>query len=344
MTLTDCVGSGNVFGGNYTEVYNGVGNGANFDTAKNDAESYALASASSKAAGTLTATRTTLYGGIYSMATVTLTDCSAGDVYAVFGDKATLNLAGVNTIGDIGWCTTVNVKSGETAMGSYGGTIGNDSFSVAAGAALTLSDWDFDDGSNKATVNGTVRLLGNLSNSGKLAISGSGIVATTAANYATLMYDLEHGNLGDVSISGSFEFINAGVKESTVRAVRTLKEELADNKASGARKLTGEEITGWLSGEENKDQGKFADPEDWIKFQNDELGTFWVELDDSTRHDDVEVEVWKGGTEIAGAVTWLSGPKWFYIDNTAFAADAEYQLRLTTLTGKAALAYTFHKA
>ena len=188
-----------------------------------------------------------------------------------------------------------------------------------------------------------MRLLGPVSNSGKIALSGTGLTATTDSNYTKLTDDLEKGLLGDVSFSGSLELVNAGKKESTVRAIRTRKEELADNKVSGARDFSGETMNGWLSGEEDKDHGKFADTEDWIKFRYDDSSVYSVLIDDNARQADLKVEVRQGGT-LVQEVAWISYNNWFLLDTSTFAADAEYQLRLTVENGKEALAYTFNKS
>ena len=206
---------------------------------------------------------------------------------------------------------------------------------------LTVLGWDFGDGSDKAVINGTMRLPGNLDNIGKLHFSGSGIVAMTATDYATVKSDPALGLPGDVSFSGQVALVNAGAKESTVCAIRTRKEEPADNTAAKARRSSGEtDMGGWLSGTEDEAQGKFADTEDWIRYDNFDSLTYGVSPDTISRHDDVTVEVWKNGTRIQN-VAWNGYTKRFTVDNSAFADGAEYLLHLKIAEGTEAPAYTF---
>ena len=343
VTLTDCACDGDISGGFTEDTWIGSGTGANFAVVGTAAETAAVNATTWKNAGTLTAVRTSQTSGdIFNMATVNLTDCATGDIIGYPDEKMTLNFSGNNAVCNISGCTALNVKNGSTDAINFRGTDGADTFTVNAGTTLNVYDLDFGDGSDKAVINGTVHLLGTLNNIGKLAISGAGTIAATAANYAAVKSDLELGLLGDVSWNGKVSLVNAGTNESTVRAIRTVKEELADNKSAGAQKFSGEMLVGWLSGEEDDAQGKFADTEDWIRYGNVSGLEHYVSLDDDLRHDDVTVEVWKGKTKIED-VGWDAYKNCFVIDNSAFADGAEYLLRLNIADGKEALAYTFSR-
>ena len=341
VVLMGCSGNGgSIWGGRMEETRRGVGSGANFTEARAKAGS-AGGVWRYTAAGAVTATDTDLDGGsIINCATVTLAGCNVGDVTveAHYSGAATLTLAGSNFVGDIDGYSSLSVKNGATSAGYCTGTSGNDTFTVNAGASLDLRGCDFQGGSDKAVVNGLVRLYGEFDNSDKLAFSGNGNVAVTERNYIAITNAIARGALGDVTFTGGIELINAGATDDLLSAIRTKKEELADNTAKGAVKFDGGEMNGWLSGEEDEYFGKFADTADWIKFKYDDDYDYAVVLD-SDRRNDVQVELCKNGTAIQGAVRW-DGDR-FDIDEDKLTAGTEYQLAINIADGKSALKYSF---
>ena len=344
VTLTDCTGAGGKFyGGSYEETRSGVGNGVTYDVASNNASNNAAADYVDKAAGTFTALRTNLGGNVYDYATVNLTDCTGDGVSATYNSsvKTTVTLGGSNTFTNAVYgFNTVTVKNGETAADGFGGTDGNDTFTVNAGAAVQTGYWYSTGGEDKAVINGTLRLLGTTFENvgGTLSVSGSGIIAVKDSDFAAVLAKL---NAPGVTVKG-VELVAAGASESTVVAIRTKKEELADDTAKGARKFEGVEMNGWLSSEVNVLTGKFADTVDWIKFKYEEFCDYSVKLDDSIRHNDVTVELYKGGTKIQD-VAWTGGK--FDIDEVGLAAGTEYQLKLSIAPdNKEALAYNVTKS
>ena len=346
VNLTRCVGYGQIYGGIEESFGSGTGNAAYFSAAKGLAEADFTSTTVYKNGGKLTAVDTTT-GDICHFSTVDLKNCFAGDIYAQDTDKSTVTFSGDNYLGSLYYCTTVTVKNGETEVNKCIGTDGSDSVTVNAGTTLTIGgDWNFAGGDDKATINGVVHLLGTLGNSDKLALTGSGIIAVTNANFNKITYDWAFGNLGDLTGNGIFMFVNAGTTEGAVRAIRTQKEELADNTAKGARKLEGDDMDGWLSGEESLASGKFADTVDWIKFKYEAGADWYADLEVNGRNGDLTVELYKGGTMIQD-VAWNNYSKKFDIDETALTAGTEYQLKLALredAANKTALAYGFHKA
>ena len=343
VTLTDCLGAGGaIWGGTTEETRNGTGNGANFAAARTDAAGSSPLIETCMASGTVTATRTDLKrGGIINCATVNLTDCTVGsiEVYGNYTGKTALTLAGNNTVGAVSGIASVTVKSGDAEAIGYTGTEGSDTFTVNAGTAITLTgDWDFLGGDDKAVINGTVRLFGALGNSDTLALSGSGVIAVTNDNYAVANAAL---NAPGVT-KGSVELVNAGDTEGTVLAIRTRKEELADNTAKGAVKFEGTSMNGWLSGD-TAGEGKFADTTDWIKFTYDANCDYAVYLEQNSRHKDMQVEIWKNG-EFVKITEWKNGAFDVYSDK--FVDGAEYQMMVAMSPSapgydKSALAYAF---
>ena len=343
VTLTDCNGAGGaIWGGTTEETRNGTGNGTNFAAARTAAVSSSPIE-TCMASGTVTATRTDLKrGGIINCAAVNLTDCTAGsiEVYGNYTGKTALTLAGSNTVGAVSGIASVTVKSGDAEAIGYTGTEGSDTFTVNAGTAITLTgDWDFLGGDDKAVINGTVRLFGALGNSDTLALSGSGVIAVTNGNYADAYAAL---NASGVT-KGSVELVNAGDTEGTLRAIRTKKEELADNTFKTAVKFTGNELNGWISDDEDRDNGKFADTTDWIKFTYDANCDYAVGLEVDDRRKDIQVEIWKNG-EFVKITEWKNGAFDVYSDK--FVDGAEYQVMVAMAPSapgydKSALAYTF---
>ena len=334
VTLTDCVGSGGAIWGGFSEMSrNGIGNGANFAAASANAGSAAF-NYKYAASGAVTATRTDLNGGdIINCATVTLTDCAVGNIdiepdYTVA--KTALTFAGSNTVAGIGGFAAVTVKGGDTVADGYADTTGNDTFTVNAGAGIALYAVSFQGGDDKVTVNGTLRLLGGIRKGGNLTVTGTGAIAVIDGNYDAVK---------DTLAGCGVELINAGETEGAVLAIRTRKEELADNTAKGAVKFEGTNMNGWLSGD-TAGEGKFADTEDWIKFKYEAGRDYSVTLEEAGRHGDVQVDLCRNGSVIRN-VEWNGGC--FDIDETALSAGTEYQLRLTTTENKAALAYAFNK-
>ena len=346
VNLTRCWGYGQIYGGIEESFGSGSGNAAYFSAAKIKAEADFTSATTYRNGGKLTAVDTTT-GDICHFSTVDLKNCFAGDIYAQDTDKSTVTFSGDNYLGSLYYCTTVTVKNGETEVNKCIGTDGSDSVTVNAGTTLTIGgDWNFAGGDDKATINGIVRLLGNLNNSDKLALTGSGIIAVTNANFNKITYDWAFGNLGELTGNGIYMLVNAGTTEGTVRAVRTQKEELADNTAKSARKLEGDDMDGWLSGEESLPSGKFADTEDWFKFKYQAGVDYYADLEVNGRNGDLTVELYRGGTKIQD-VAWNNYSKTFDIDETGLAAGTEYQLRLALredAANKTALAYAFHKA
>ena len=346
VNLTRCYGYGALYGGIEEWVGSGSGNASYFSAAKIKAEADFTSATTYKNGGKLTAVDTTM-GDICHFSTVDLKNCYAGDVYARDTDKSTVTFSGDNYMGSVYYCTTVSVKNGKTEVNKCIGTDGSDAVTVNAGTTLTVGgDWNFAGGDDKATINGIVRLLGDLNNSDKLALTGSGIIAVTNANFNKITYDWAFGNLGELTGNGIYMFVNAGTTEGTVRAIRTQKEELADNTAKSARKLEGDDMDGWLSGEESLASGKFADTEDWFKFKYQAGDDYYVDLEVNGRNGDLTVELYRGGAKVQD-VAWNNYSKTFDIDETALTAGTEYLLKLAIredTANKTALAYGFHKS
>ena len=342
VNLTDCefLHSGMIYGGSYGLVASGTGTGANYAAA-----SAALVSSSVKsfaAAGTLTATNS-LLGGIQNLATVKLTDCAAGNIVVDSGStvKTALTLAGNNTIGGVGMYSIQNVndisvKSGVTTVKkSFLGTDGNDTVTVAAKSELVVSEVvNFSGGSDSLTVNGTFRAGGWFNAESLEKLSGSGLLAL---NDTSAKYVIDEIAAGNIKLSGKLEIVAAGSMLGDVLAVRTKKEELADNEVSGARKFDGEDMAGWLCGIEDAARGMFADTEDWISFHNCEDDIFEVGLTDVDRHDQIGVELWQGGVKLQD-VAWDNMTESFTVCGLA---AGDYQLRLTTGAVTNGLSYNF---
>ena len=329
-TFTGTTGSRMIYGGSYGLVATGTAEGANYAAASaalvnNSVKSFA-------AMGTLTAKNSEL-GGIQNMATVNLTDCKTGNIAVDSGStaKTTLTLAGNNFIGKTGTYSiegvnNINVKSGRTMVDkSFLATANDDAITVAAKAELDIEGVvTFGDGVDTLTVNGIFRAGGYFNAATLEKLSGSGLLAL---NDTSAKYVLDEIAAGHIKRSGKLEIVAAGTGTDDVLAVRTKKEELADNTAAGARRFDGEEMSGWLCGIEDGD-GHFADTEDWITYRNF-MGTIYeVELTNAGRHHQVAVEVWKDGGKVQD-VEWSAETERFTVDNIAFETDTDYQLRLT---------------
>ena len=344
VTLTNCFLTGiegAIRGGSSTLTMSG--SGATLDAAIADAN--ANVTSTFAAAGTLTATNARMAGYVVSnCATVTLTDCYLDAVVVDGGNtaKTALTLAGTNTIYDddldymIDGFAGVTVKSGITwVAGGLRGTAGDDTVTVSAKSELELKgDMLFGEGTDSLADNGTLRVCGDFDAANLEKLSGSGLLALNDAAAAALRASIDAGT---TKLSGKLEIVAAGWESDDVLAVRTKKEELADNTAATALKFDGGDIAGWLSGVEDADAYKFADTEDWISFSNFEGSFFAVELADATRHDDLTVELWKGGAKLQD-VAWDDMTDSFDIYGLA---AGDYQLRLTTAADTSALSYSF---
>lgn len=312
-------GTGDTYGEAMTAAYE--------DAEENEKTTY-------KAMGTLTIADSDLGdSNIVDFATVSITDSLVGSISVNEENsaKATVTFAGSNDAGTVAYINGVTVKNGDTAIDAYIGTAGNDTISVNAGAALTVDGtMNFGEGNDRATVNGVLRAVGWIDEvTDSLAISGSGAVAVTGE-----LYDAAKEAWRNFSVAGSVELINAG-SETALRAIRTRKEELADNTASGARKLPGDdevEMNGWLSGV--KDNGQFEDLEDWISFKYQAGCAYDITCEEV---ESFKVELCQGGKTIKNGIVENEGV--FSVDTSKLSVGTDYQLRLTTEKGQEAFAY-----
>ena len=347
VTLTDCFMVGTkakIYGGKGELVVAGSGSGATFGAAS--ASLVSSCTDTFAAAGKLTATNSYL-GAIENYATVTLTNCTTGAITVADNStaKATLTLAGDNSIDDnvplyaVEGFAAITVKSGST-MVEKGllSTAGNDSITVNAKAEFAVKGAAiFGEGNDSLTVNGTFRAAGWFEANALEKLSGSGLLALTNTNAKFVLDEIAAGN---IKKSGKLEIVAAGTSSDDVLAVRTKKEELADNTADKARLFDLVEMAGWLSGQEDADLGKFADTEDWIGFTAWSGIDYRVEMNDNDRHDDLKVELYnsKGDTKLAD-VAWNDVTERF--DIVGVDPNAEYKLRLSVAENKSALSYVF---
>ena len=348
VTLTDCFMIGTnakIYGGKGEHVATGSASGATYGEAISAFVSSSWTDTFA-AAGKLTATNSYL-GAIENYATVTLTNCTTGAITVASSStaKATLTLAGDNLIDDnvplyaVEGFATINVKGG-TTMVEKGllSTAGNDSITVAAKAEFAIKQSVlFGEGNDSLTVNGTFRAAGWFEADALEKLSGSGLLALNDVNAKFVLDEIAAGN---IKKSGNLEIVAAGTSSDDVLAVRTKKEELADNTADKARAFDLIEMAGWLSGQEVADAGKFADTEDWISFTAWDGVNYRVEMTDVDRHGDLTVELYnsKGDTKLAD-VDWDAMTERF--DVVGVDAGTDYKLRLTVAENKSALSYTF---
>ena len=346
VNLTNCFltdADSVIQGGSSIETMNG--SGATIDAAIANAS--ANKTSTFAAAGTLTAKTTSGGCVVENYATVNLTDCALNGVTVDDGNtaKTTLTLAGNNYIDDdiddpdaylVAGYANVTVKSGFTIVGgSFSGTAGNDTVTVNAKSELAFEGaMDFGTGTDSFTVNGTARIGGDFDAANLEKLSGSGLLALNDISAAALRASIDAGT---TTLSGKLEIVAAGFEPDDVLAVRTKKEELADNTAATARDLEGIEMNGWLSGVEDAAAYKFADTEDWFNFSVVGDEAFQVEMTDGTRHGDLAVELWQGGAKVQD-IAWNDMTERFDI---AGLAAGDYQLKLSVAEETSALSYVF---
>ena len=342
VTLTDCkfTGNGRIVGGRGEIVSSGSVSGyTNYGDAR--AALTDDTTTTNTVAGKLTATRSTL-GAVWSYAAVALTDCTTLTIDN-YGDsgKSTLTLAGDNVINatttySIRNVTDVTVKGGSTTMNkAFSGGDADNTITVNAKAEIVAKGTvSFGDGNDTLTVNGAFRAAAGFDYNELEKLSGSGLLALTTVTCKNVLDAIKNGS---IKKSGNLEIVAAGDYEKDVLAVRTRKEELADNTAKGARKHYSGTANGWLSAVEDPDLGKFADTEDWVSFKY-EGGDYKVTLTDNTRYADLTVELYngKGDTKISTA-TWNSSQKRFNL--TGMAVGTDYQVHLAIKDGKRAMSY-----
>lgn len=340
VTLTDCdfTGNGRIVGGRSETVLSGSVSGyTNYGDARTALSDDTTTT--NTVAGKLTATRSTL-GAIWSYAAVALTDCTALEINNE-GDrgKSTLTLAGDNVItGTVPYSirkvTDVTVKDGSTTLNKqFSGGDADNTVTVNAKAEFVAKGTvSFGYGNDSLTVNGAFRACAGFYQNELEKLSGSGLFALTNTNCKNVLDAIKNGN---IKKSGNLEIVAAGEKAGDVLAIRTKKEELADNTAKTARKHYSGTTNGWLSYEEAPDLGKFADTEDWISFKY-EGSDYKVTLTDNTRYADLTVEIYDGKSA-PKTVVWNSTQKAFNL--TGLSAGTDYQLHLAIKSGKKAMSY-----
>ena len=342
VTLTDCtLGNRACSGGRTESVSSGVATGANYGLAS--AALVDTVTKTASVAGKFTATRSTL-GTIVNYASVTLTDCTTQviDVTSVDGPRTgrmTLTLNGSNTINGTGVFSIRNVaeltvKSGKTTLNKTLGAGNADCvITVNAKAELVAKGMaSFGSGVDTLNVNGTLRLCGSFNTANLDKLSGSGLLALTTANCKSVLDAIKMGN---IKKSGNLEIVAAGEKAGDVLAIRTKKEELADNTAKTAGKYESGTMNGWLSAEEAPELGKFADTEDWVSFKY-EGGSYKVTLTDNTRYGNLTVELWRNGGHWYD-IAWNNSTKSFNL--TGLAVGTDYQVHLAINDGQKAMSY-----
>ena len=344
VNLTNCFltdADSVIEGGSSIETMNG--SGATIGEAVANAQ--ASATTTFTAAGTFTAKNTEMGGyAVKNYATVNLTDCGVKSVVVDDGNtaKTALTLAGFNYFGGaedflIDGYASVTVKGGLTLVeGGLRATAVNDTVTVNAKSELAVEGgMFFGEDTDSFTVNGTARVGGDFDAANLEKLSGSGLLALSDAGAAALRASIDAGT---TKLSGKLEIVAAGREPDDVLAVRTKKEELADNTAATARKLEGIKMNGWLSGVEDAAAYKFADTEDWFSFSFISGGEiFEVEMTDATRHEDLKVELYQGG-EWKQDIAWDDMTERF--DIAGFAAG-DYQLKLAVENDTSALSYVF---
>ena len=226
--------------------------------------------------GTLTAVDTEINGNVSNYNTVKLTGSSvSGDVAnSIVSGKlsgtVTLNEAGVGGVisnystvtfksseaGSVSNVGKVSVADGDNSIGSFTGTAGKDSFTVARGATLVLGSADFGAGEDKLTVSGTL-ILTSADITNLESITGKGEIAATADIFA----DVE--KLIGTDFKGTL--VNLG---ATAEGFRGTAAELADNTEKKAVAWDASEaFTGWIGTAEG-----CADTIDCITFKAEEDG------------------------------------------------------------------------
>ena len=227
--------------------------------------------------GTLTAVDSEINGNVSNYNTVKLTGSSvSGDVAnSIVSGKlsgtVTLNEAGVGGVisnystvtfksseaGSVSNVGKVSVADGDNSIGSFTGTAGKDSFTVAKGATLVLGSADFGAGEDKLTVSGTL-ILTSADITNLESITGKGEIAATADIFA----DVE--KLIGTDFKGTL--VNLG---ATAEGFRGTAVELADNTEKKAVAWDASEaFTGWIG---TVKEG-FADTIDCITFKAEEDG------------------------------------------------------------------------
>ena len=294
-------------------------------------------------AGQFTATRSTL-GTIVNYASVTLTDCTTQVIDVTSVDvprtgRMTLTLNGSNTINGTGAFSIRNVaeltvKSGKTTINTTLGAGSADCvITVNAKAELVAKGMSyFGSGVDTLNVNGTLRLCGSFNTANLDKLSGSGLLALTTEKCKSVLDAIEMGN---IKKSGKLEIVAAGTMAGDVLAIRTKKEELADNTAKTARKYDSGTMNGWLSAEEAPEVGKFADTDDWVSFKY-AGGDYKVTLTDNTRYADLTIELWRDGG-YGYDLAWNGSTKSFNL--TGLIAGTDYQLHFAIKNGKKAMSY-----
>ena len=149
--------------------------------------------------------------------------------------------------GEIKNVEKVTVNKGDSTIGSYTGTDGNDTLSIAKGAVLTAEEIVLNDAKDTLALNGTLILTG--SNFDVTNITGKGEIAATATVWEALDMDETVLNLGE-----------------TAENFRGTAYENADDNAKKAVKWDGKtEYNGWLGNWSGAKEG--CDEVDYIKFK-----------------------------------------------------------------------------
>ena len=222
--------------------------------------------------GSLKADDTVINGNVEGYTTVKLTDSEVnGNITqgAVAKLVGTVTLTGSDVDGMIENYSAVNAKDAEIGaisnvaktsfnggyneLGSYTGTAGNDTMTIAKNAVLELNGAaNFGGGNDKLTITGTL-ILNSVDFDSSVTLAGKGEVAVTEGNYAAVSKLFE-------SFGG--KVLNLG---ATTEGFRGTAYELADNTAKKAVKLDAEDgFTGWLG-----DVSGCVDTIDFIKFTDD---------------------------------------------------------------------------
>ena len=301
----------------------------------------------------VTLDKSTVWGSVSGGKTVTFTKVTGegatyGEAYNAAWENpddpvttataaGTLKTTGLTTInGQVASFKSVTFNGDTTVMGGIYGISGEkDTVTIAAKSALTLQG-NAVLGANEeeaAKIIDTVNISGVL----RIAVAdaedftfavnqftGKGTIAIQTEAFADVRNALRP------YVGNQFEFVNGG-DEYAVTAVRSIKEELADNQQSKATAMKVEDEThGWLSGQEVSNEGLFADTEDWYSFSKAKAGSPYqvnVTLDDENRVEELQASLWSGKEEIFGGIVYEDNG--FYIKDNVLSQYSSVQLKLS---------------
>ena len=302
---------------------------------------------------TVTLEKATVLGAVTGGKTVTTTTLTGeGDTYGDAYENAwedpddpettitaagTLKTSGLTTIvGQVASFKSATFNGDATVLGGiYGITGEKDTVTIAAKSGLTLQGtavlgMKAEDAANTidtVNISGVLRIAVADAEDFTFSVNkftGKGAIAIQQDAFEDVRDALRP------YVGSQFEFINGG-DEYAVTAVRSSKEELADNQQSKATAMKVEDEThGWLSSQDDKNAGLFADTEDWYSFAKAKAGSPYevsILLDDAERVEDLQASLWSGKQVIYGGLEEIDGG--YLITEDVLSQYSSVQLKLS---------------